>query len=184
MKATIAVLACLMLSAVAGGQEPPKPPLQVVAGLDLARYMGTWHEVARLPFRFEKQCVADVTATYALQPDGNVTVVNRCRKNDGSLSEARGVAKKASAGGPNTKLKVRFAPAWLSFLPMVWGDYWVIDLAPDYSYAVVGEPGRTYLWVLSRTPSMDEALLQRALESVRKNGYDLSGLIRTPTSAR
>jgi apolipoprotein D and lipocalin family protein len=155
-----------------------------VADLDITRYVGTWHEIARLPFRFQDQCVSDVTATYSLRPDGNITVVNRCRTKDGGTSEASGIAKRASADGPNSKLKVRFAPGWLSFLPFVWGDYWVIELAPDYSYAVVGEPGRAYLWVLSRTPSMDEAVLERVLEAVRQSGYDLSRLIRTPTSGR
>jgi apolipoprotein D and lipocalin family protein len=184
MKLLFVVLSCVMLSAEAGGQDSAKAPLQAVADLDITRYVGTWHEIARLPFRFQDQCVSDVTATYSLRPDGNITVVNRCRTKDGGTSEASGIAKRASADGPNSKLKVRFAPGWLSFLPFVWGDYWVIELAPDYSYAVVGEPGRAYLWVLSRTPSMDEAVLERVLEAVRQSGYDLSRLIRTPTSGR
>ncbi len=75
---------------------------------------------------------------------------------------------------------MRFAPAFLSFLPFVWGNYWIIDLATDYSYAVIGEPDREYLWVLSRTPHMDEALLTKVLDRVRDGqGYDLTGLIRT-----
>jgi apolipoprotein D and lipocalin family protein len=184
MKVLFVVLSCVMLSSVARGQDPAKSPLKAVADLDISRYVGTWHEIARLPFRFQDQCVGDVTATYSLRPDGNLTVVNRCRTKDGGISEASGIAKRASANGPNSKLKVRFAPGWLSFLPFVWGDYWVIDLAPDYSYAAIGEPGRTYLWVLSRTPSIDETVLQRVLEGVRQNGYDLSRLIRTPTSGR
>lgn len=184
MKTPLALMAVLVLAAVARAQEPVKTPLKAVPGMDLDRYMGTWHEVARLPFRFQNQCVGDVTATYTLQPDGSVLVVNRCRTKDGSISEARGVAKKADASGPNTKLRVRFAPAWLSLLPFVWGDYWVIELAPDYSYVAVGEPGRKYLWILSRAPSMEEATLQRVLEKVKEHGYDLDRLIRTGSSVK
>jgi apolipoprotein D and lipocalin family protein len=180
MKTVLALMAVPMLTAVA----EPQVQLRAVPGMDLSRYMGTWYEVARLPFRFQDRCVGDVTATYAAQSDGSVGVVNRCRTEDGTVTEARGVARKADAGGPDTKLRVRFAPAWLSFLPFVWGDYWVIDLAPDYSYAAVGEPGRKYLWILSRTPSMEEATLQHVLEKVRENGYDLARLIRTRNSAR
>jgi apolipoprotein D and lipocalin family protein len=184
MKTPLALMAVLVLAAVGRAQEPVKAPLKAVGGMDLERYMGTWHEVARLPFRFQDQCVGDVTATYTMQADGSVLVVNRCRTRDGSVSEARGAARKADASGPSTKLKVRFAPAWLSRLPFVWGDYWVIELAPDYSYVAVGEPGRKYLWVLSRTPSMEEATLQRVLEKVREHDYDLARLIRTRSSVK
>ena len=184
MNTSCALMSFLMLASVACAQEATKAPLKAVAGMDLDRYMGTWYEVARLPFRFQDQCASDVTATYTLQSDGSVLVVNRCQTKDGGVSEARGIAKRASADGPNTKLKVRFAPAWLSFLPFVWGDYWVIELAPDYTHVAVGEPGRKYLWILSRAPSMDEATLQRVLEKVRENGYDLARLTRTQASAK
>lgn len=184
LKTILALMAVLMLAAVGRAQEPVKAPLKAVAGMDLDHYMGTWYEVARLPFRFQNQCVGDVTAIYTLQPDGSVLVVNRCRTKDGSVSEARGVAKKADSSGPNTKLKIRFAPAWLSPLPFVWGDYWVIELPPDYSYVAVGEPGRKYLWILSRTRSMEEVTLQRVLEKVKENGYDLARLMRTGSSVK
>jgi apolipoprotein D and lipocalin family protein len=184
MKTVLALATMLMVTPVGGAQEPAKAPLKAVAGMDLNRYMGTWYEVARLPFKYQDRCVGDVTATYAVQPDGRVLVVNRCRTSDGSVSVAQGVVRKADANGPDTKLRVRFAPSWLSLLPFVWGDYWVIELAPDYSYAAVGEPGRKNLWILSRTPSMEEAQLQRVLEKVRENGYDLAPLIRTQNSAR
>jgi apolipoprotein D and lipocalin family protein len=184
MKTALALMVVLMQAAAGQAQERVKTPLEAVPGMDLDRYMGTWHEVARLPFRFQDQCAGEVTATYTLQPDARVLVVNRCRTKEGSVSEARGVAKQADSSGPNTKLKVRFAPAWLSPLPFVWGDYWVIELAPDYSYAAVGEPGRKYLWILSRTPSMEEATLQRVLEKVREQGYDLARLIRTGGSVK
>jgi apolipoprotein D and lipocalin family protein len=100
------------------------------------------------------------------------------------MTEVEGRAKRASKDGPNTKLKVRFAPAFLSFLPFVWGDYWIIALAPDYSYAVVGGPSRKYLWILSRTPPMDETTFQDVLDQVKQKGYDLTGLIRTKQGSK
>ncbi len=172
----------LMLASAACAQEAARPPLQVVSDVNLPRYMGTWYEIARLPFRFEAQCVSDVTATYTLLEDGSVAVVNRCRTKEGGISEAKGLARRASQGGPAAKLKVRFAPAWLSFLPFVWGDYWIVDLAPDYTYAAIGEPGRKYLWILARTPSIDETTLKDIRARLEQNGYDLATLMRSGTS--
>jgi apolipoprotein D and lipocalin family protein len=168
-----------VFAVVTAAQDKSARPLEVVPKIDINRYVGTWYEIARMPFRFQSQCAGDVTATYSLLEDGTIKVVNRCRKQNGEFDEAVGRAKRASDEGPNTKLKVRFAPAFLSLLPFVWGDYWIIDLAPDYSYVVVGEPDRKYLWVLSRTPVMNEATLQGILERAKEQGYDLAGLIRT-----
>lgn len=180
----LVMLTSVMLAPVAHAQQAAKAPLSVVPEVDLPRYMGTWYEVVRLPFRFQNHCVSDVIATYTLRDDGRIEVVNRCRTKDGSISEAKGIARRASADGPNTKLKVRFAPSWLSALPFVWGDYWIIVLAPDYRYAAVGEPGRQYLWILSRTPSMDEPTLRQILEELEQKGYDLTRLIRTAASPK
>jgi len=182
MNKPCSILFFVMLASGVHAEQPGKVPLNVVPKVDLPRYMGTWYEVARLPFKFQNQCVSDVTATYTLRVDGRIAVVNRCRTKDGSISEAKGIAKQARADGPNTKLKVRFAPSWLSVLPFVWGDYWITVLAPDYSYAAIGEPGRKYLWILSRTPTMDEPTLRHILDQLEENGYDLTRLIRTPAS--
>ena len=122
-----------------------------VPALDLTRYAGTWYEVARYPNWFQRQCAGDVTAEYTLGPSDRIGVVNKCRKKDGSVARAEGTARKATPEGPDSQLKVRFAPAFLSFIPAVWGDYWVLGLGPDYSYAVVGDPSRKYVWILSRT---------------------------------
>jgi len=135
--------------------------------------------VARLPNRFEEKCAGDVTAEYMLKSADRLKVVNRCRKQDGRMTEAVGDAKLADKEGPNSRLKVRFAPAFLSFLPIVWGDYQIMELAPDYSYAVVGDPGRKYLWFLSRNPRLDEATYLRLTEAARSQGFDVSKLIRT-----
>ena len=173
----------VLLASLARAQGPPQQPLRVVPEVDLQRYMGIWYEIARLPNSFQDHCAGDVTAIYTLRDDGKIQVVNRCRKEDGTYSEAKGLGKRASRSGPNSKLKVRFAPGYLSFLPFVWGDYWIIILAPDYSHVVVGEPGRKYLWILSRQPTMDEAGLQHILEEVSQKGYDLTGLVRTQHEA-
>jgi apolipoprotein D and lipocalin family protein len=138
--------------------------------VDLNRYAGRWFEIARYPNRFQKQCASDVTAEYVLKPDGRITVVNRCKRADGTWDEAQGVARRAGSDSSNAKLEVRFAPAFLSFLP-VWGDYWVMDLAPDYSHALVGSPDRKYIWVLARSAS-DPDLLARLEPKIRELGFD------------
>jgi apolipoprotein D and lipocalin family protein len=157
-----------------------RTPLEVVPEVDLDRYAGRWFEVARLPNRFEEDCAGDVTATYAVREDGQIDVLNRCREKGGRFKKAEGRARRASEDGPNSKLEVRFAPAFLKFLPFVWGDYWIIDLAPDYSHAVVGDPGRDYLWVLARTPQMSEEAYRAAVGRAEAQGFDVSRLIKTP----
>ena len=160
-------------------QEKAFKTLDVVPSVDMLRYIGTWYEIARLPNRFQEKCAGDVTATYSILDNGEIMVVNRCRQENGEITGTEGRARRASDDEPNTKLEVRFAPAFLSFLPFVWGDYWIIDLAPDYSYAVVGEPERKYLWVLARSQKMDETLFSEILGRVRSQGYEITSLIRT-----
>ena len=152
--------------------------VQTVPQVDLQRYVGIWYEIARLPNKFQAQCAGDVTAEYVQRTDGAIDVINRCQKADGSIDQAIGKAKVVDARS-NAKLKVRFAPAWLSWLPMVWGDYWVLDLASDYSLAAVGEPGRDYLWVLSRTPAVPEANYQALLGRLQAQGFDTARLVKT-----
>ena len=171
-------------AAVSNAQEQSTQPLEVVPSVDFKKYAGLWYEIARLPNGFQKQCAGDVTASYMLLENGRIKVVNRCLKENGEIDEAEGEAKLSGDDTPNTKLKVRFAPAFLSFLPFVWGDYWIIALAPDYSYAVIGEPARKYLWVLSRASVMDESTLNTLLDQIKTRGYDLSGLVRTNQSGK
>lgn len=163
----------LLMSAPADAQD-----VRTVGRVDLDRYAGVWHEVARFPNRFQDQCVADVVATYTRRDDGRIDVVNRCRLADGGIDEAAGVARVVDTA-TNAKLKVRFAPAWLSWLPMVWGDYWIVGLADDYSWATVGSPDRKYLWILSRTPALDASSLEAAKEAARANGFDIGRLQMT-----
>jgi apolipoprotein D and lipocalin family protein len=167
----IVVLFCSLPAAAAD--------LVVVPSVDLERYAGKWYEIARLPNRFQTQCAGNVTATYTLREDGRITVVNECAKEDGTTSRAEGIARRASEEESNSKLQVRFAPRILSFLPWVWGDYWIIELAPDYSYAMVGEPGRDYLWILAREPRMEGARIQELQRKAQEQGFETARMIRT-----
>jgi len=147
--------------------------LQVVQHVDLEKYLGTWYEIVRLPAWFEKECTG-VTATYSMREDGKIKVLNKCRKGtlSGPVKDAVGKAW-VKDKTTNAKLKVMF------FWPFA-GDYWVMELDDkDYKYSVVGDPGRNYFWVLSRTPQMDESLLNSLLDRARKQGYNLDKLIRT-----
>jgi apolipoprotein D and lipocalin family protein len=149
-----------------------KAPLDVAPQVDLTRYAGKWYEIARLPNRFQRVCASDVTATYTLRPDGRIAVLNECRQADGRRKSAKGTAWVADARGPNTKLKVTF------FWPFR-GNYWIIDLDPEYRWAVVGEPGRDYLWILSREPQLDTALYQQIVERAKQQGFDTAELLKT-----
>ena len=165
----------------ADGAPLMRAPLQVVAPVDLQRYAGIWHEQARLPNRFQKSCSGPVTAEYTPQPDGTVQVINRCVRADGNFNEAIGSARVVPvAGQPGAgRLEVRFAPAWLSWLPIVWGDYWILKLDRDYQVALVGTPDREYLWVLSRAPRLDDATLQVELDYARSLGFDADKVVLT-----
>ena len=159
----------------------PSQPVVTVPQVDLDRYLGQWYEIARFPNRFQKKCAGEVRATYAKRPDGRIDVLNECTTGDGQVTKAAGVARVVDERS-RAKLKVRFAPAALSFLPFVWGDYWILGLADDYSWATVGSPDRGYLWVLSRTASLDEASYAAAVERARANGFDVGRLERTRQS--
>lgn len=173
-----ALLLCLLTALgatshadVAAAPARPANPLATIPALDVPRYMGTWYEIARYPAWFQTKCASHSMAEYALQADGRVRVSNRCRLDNGETSEALGVARQVGEAD-SPKLKVRFAPAWLSFQPMVWGDYWVIDLDSDYQLVAVSEPEREYLWILSRTPRVDGARLDALLGRLKDMGFD------------
>ena len=152
------------------------PSLQTVAHVDLSRYVGTWYEIANFPQSFQRGCTG-TTATYTPRADGDIDVLNRCRKGslDGEEKSALGRARVVDRA-TNAKLEVSF------FRPF-WGDYWIIDLADDYSYAVVGHPGRDYLWILARTPAMAEATFQGIVARLQAKGYETSRLVRTLQAA-
>ena len=150
-------------------------PVTAVAHLDLERYAGTWHEIARLPMYFQRKCTGAVTATYTPRPDETVAVENRCDSGEGPLV-AQGVARRPEPFSRG-KLEVTFAPRWLRWLPMVWADYWVLALDEDYQWAMVGQPGRKYLWILSRTPTLSPEVFESLKEKALAMGYNLGTLI-------
>jgi apolipoprotein D and lipocalin family protein len=164
---------------VIGAQDSASRRVQSVPAVDLTRYAGKWYEIARLPNWFQKNCAKGTTADYERLSDGEIRVVNACVKADGRPMRAEGRAKLADKRGPTSRLKVRFAPGFLSFLPFVWGDYWVLDLPDDYSTALVGTPNHDYLWILSRTPQLDDATYQRIVEAAASQGFDVARLMRS-----
>ncbi|MBJ6979917.1 lipocalin family protein [Luteimonas sp. MC1895] len=178
----LAVLALLAAPGVALTQpedtsDRQGQAVEAVPAVDLERYAGTWYEQAHLPLFFQRNCVANTTASYSLRDDGRIDVVNQCDTDTGERIEARAIARKVE--GSTSKLEVRFAPAFLSFLPAVWGDYWIIDLDPDYRWAVVGSPDRKYLWFLTRDKTIAPEALDALVAKAHAKGYDTSRLIRT-----
>jgi apolipoprotein D and lipocalin family protein len=162
-------------------------PLQALAQLDLGSYSGRWFQVALYPNYFQRNCVSDTSANYRLLPEGAVEVVNQCRLADGSIDSIRGEARATGRVDDQTvrpaQLEVSFLPRWLRWLPFGWGRYWVIRLADDGRYAVVSEPAREYLWVLSREPRLsddDESAIRSWLE---EQGFDLARLQKHPHTA-
>lgn len=146
--------------------------METVDQVELSRYLGTWYEIASYPQRFQKGCTG-TTATYSLRDDGTIDVLNQCFKDslDGKLDVAEGRARVVDTGS-SAKLEVSF------FRPF-WGDYWIIDLGPEYEYAVVGHPGRDYLWILSRQPQLDSVVRNQINERLQAQHYDLSRLRET-----
>lgn len=167
----LALCAAWANSASAWAQSAPLP-LQSIASLDVPRYMGKWHEVAKYPNWFQRQCASATQATYSLQANGRVQVINQCKNDKGEWVGVQGEARQIG-GADSAQLKVRFAPEWLSFIPLVWGDYWVIELDPDHQWALVSEPRREYLWVLSRTPQLPAETYQALLRKLAGLGFDL-----------
>jgi apolipoprotein D and lipocalin family protein len=175
-------LILLLTSNLSRADDQDRILLQVVPVVDLSRYTGKWYEIARLPNKFQKDCAGEVIATYSLLEGGKLKVVNQCRKQNGRIEKAEGKARLANKNGSNSKLEVRFAPPWLSWLPFVWGDYWIIELAEDYSYSVVGTPDRKYLWILSRAPQMDEGTYKSLIEKAEGQGFNVAKLMKTSQS--
>ncbi len=163
----------LCLSLVLGFAAPASanhPPVTTVPSVDLDRYMGLWYEIASIPQKFQKACVSNITAEYAILENGEVEVYNSCEKNNGERKDATGRAKVVDQQ-TNAKLKVTFVKVF-DWIYLLGGDYWVIDLADDYRYAVVGHPSRKYAWILSRTPSMATEDLQLVYQNLITQKYD------------
>lgn len=170
---TYTAITSLVLMAAIAGCQSYNPPLATVDSVDLQQYAGKWYEIARYDNWFQRNCVG-VTATYTPLADGRIEVVNLCRERtlDGPIESIEGTARVVD-GNTNAKLKVQFFPPFE-------GDYWILELGPEYEYAVVGEPGRRFLWILSREPIMDDEIYEDILAKLPAMGYDPGSLIRTP----
>ena len=164
-----------LLSTQVSAQESAAIPVKTIPSLDVPRYLGTWYEIAKFPNWFQKKCVSNTKAVYSLKDDGKLKVLNSCKTTGGDVSEAEGTARQMGASD-SPKLEVRFAPDWLSFLPLVWGDYWVIDLDSQYQVAAVSDPRREYLWVLSRSPQLDATVYDALLKRLQDQQFDIRKL--------
>lgn len=156
-------------------------PLETVPAVDPARFAGSWYEVARLPNKMQAQCVADVATTFTRHGVHTFDVETKCRRSDGRAETDVGIAR-IQDPSTNAKLEIRFLPLALAWWPFAWSDYWVLDLAPDYSYALAGAPSRDTLWILSRKPELDPAVYQRLVAKARALGFDVGKLIRPKTA--
>ncbi|MBT8765716.1 lipocalin family protein [Metapseudomonas boanensis] len=182
MRPLTTLLAALLLAGCASSGEGPVPP-RTVGMVDLQRYQGTWYELARLPMYFQRKCVQS-EAHYSLQDDGSVGVLNRCRTTGGDWIQVNGRAI-PQVEGRTDKLWVRF-DNWITrlFPGIAKGNYWVLYLDDGYRTALVGNPNREYLWLLSRTPVVSQKTREQLLEVAQGQGYDTDLLIwRTPDSA-
>jgi apolipoprotein D and lipocalin family protein len=172
----------LGLLAVACAAPREHPPLETVPYVDLSRYQGRWYEIARLPMWFQRGCLQS-TADYRLTEAGTVEVTNRCPTEDGGTWVATG---RATVVDPrtNARLEVVF-DNWFSrlFPSVARGAYWVIELDPAYTLAVVGHPSRDYLWVLSRSPTLDAGRYDGVVGRARALGFPTERLIRPPPTA-
>jgi apolipoprotein D and lipocalin family protein len=175
--------ACIFLTSLSTYSQTSDIAVKTIPSLDVPRYLGTWYEIAKYPNWFQRKCVSNTKAVYSPRADGTLKVLNSCKTAEGEISEAEGTARQM---GPkdSPKLEVRFAPAWLSFIPLVWGDYWVVDLDPQYQVAVVSDPRREYLWILSRTPQLDKKVYEDTLQRIQAQQFDVRKLeltMQTPS---
>lgn len=168
-----------ILSATIFGQKKNESNLQTVSSVDLKQYSGTWYEIARYPNKFQDDCVGNTTATYTIKSEKKIEVLNQCVKENGTVDKAKGQARIVDKN-TNAKLEVRFAPKVLSFIPAVWGDYWIIDLDENYKYAAIGDPKREYFWILARESKLDDATYQSILRRAEEKGFNPAKVIKTP----
>ena len=179
MRFVLFLCASLFLAGCASHSGDDLQP-KTASNVNLKRYQGTWYELARLPMYFQRNC-AQSEARYTLLPDGDMSVFNRCLTPEWKWQEAKGTAT-PQVEGKTDKLWVEF-DNWVStLLPGVTkGDYWVLYLGDDYSTALVGNPDRKYLWLLSRKPQIDQHTRDELLSKAQQQGYDTTRLIwRTP----
>ncbi len=178
-RASLLPILALLLSACAGVDT--RAPLPTITAVDLARYAGTWYEIARLPMWFQRHCV-DSKAIYTARPDGTVGVHNECVTDRGGLDQIDGIATVVDPG-TNARLNVVFDNFFARLFSVSRdGNYWILDLDPDYRTVLVGTPNRRSLWILARTPQLDQASYARLVERAKALGFPVGNLIRATRS--
>jgi len=175
----LAAALCWVIPTAATAGADPKAPPRPVAEVDLNRYLGRWYEIARLPNFFQRNCARDTTADYALRPDGQVSVTNRCVSASGEEDSAEGVARVVD---PQTRARLEVSFVSLFGVRLFWGDYWIIGLGKDYDYVLIGTPSRRWGWILARNPHPPEARIQAWLAEMATQGYDPAQFQRSPQS--
>jgi apolipoprotein D and lipocalin family protein len=173
-RSLVVVLWAALLPLASFAQQPVKS----IAELDISRYTGTWYEIAKLPNWFQRKCTQGTQAQYKILGPQKIEVTNKCTTATGEEIKAVGVARPNSSGQV-AHLEVRFAPDWTAWLPLVWGAYWVLDLDPDYQLAAVGDPTRSYLWILSRSPVISATQYENLLQRLKVMGFDITKLEKT-----
>jgi apolipoprotein D and lipocalin family protein len=164
----------------AGATPPGTATVAPVPDLDLTRFAGTWYVIATIPDRFHEDCAAEATITFSLQPDRSLRVQNRCRGVDDSIHLDEGVARVKQPGSLTSQLEVRYAPDWMTWMPLAWSEFWVIRLGGDYRHALVATPDGEHVWLLSRSPVLGEPDYRELLDQARAQGFDLERLREIP----
>lgn len=177
------MLASALAAALTLQEQPAAAAPAPVPELDLSRYAGLWYEIAVLPDRFHVDCADSAVTVYTPQAAARLAVENRCRAADGTVRRLQGQLRVKAPGRPGSRLEVRYAPAWLAWLPLAWSEVWVIALAPDYRHAVAATPDREHLWILSRTPTLAPGTYDSLLAQVRAQGFATQRLQRIPQGA-
>lgn len=177
MKQIILIFGFLITIQTQASVDIPQPPVKTVDSIDLQKYLGKWYEIAAIPQSFQKQCVGNTTAVYANTDEGLISVVNTCDTASGTPSVANGRAKVIDKNS-NSKLKVTFVH-FLGWQFLLGGDYWILAIGENYSYAIVGAPNRDYAWILSRTPGMTNEKIIEANQALVTQGFDTCKLIST-----
>lgn len=174
MKTNVLIIIIISFFNVMAQKETPEPI--TVDHVDLNKYTGIWYEIAKIPNSFQKKCISNSAAHYSLNEDGSIKVVNSCKNSDGEMNSSEGVAEVVDTK-TNSRLKVSFVSIFgINFF---WGDYWIIGLNDDYSYAVIGTPNRKYGWILSRTKQLSEEKLSTVYDILQKNGYNTEDFVPT-----